>query len=232
MKRHWEVVINEELQSLASNNVWKIVDTPKGANVVTNKWVLKVKRLPDGRTDRYKARLVARGFSQQYGVHYDETFAPVVRVETVRILLVIAATEGLEIYQMDVITAYLAGELEGEIYMVPPPGVPGTEGLVCRLLKGLHGPKQSARVWNQRLTSELKRMWLRATTADPSVWVDKDRRLILAIYRNDSGPPLCQHPLGPTPPHTLGTAGHQFGLRHRYTRSVYIDLTVAKDRCP
>jgi hypothetical protein len=146
---------------------------------------IKIKRLPDGRIDRYKARLVARGFSQQHGVDYDEIFAAVVRMETLRILLAITAAEDLEIHQMDVITAYLVGELEKEIYETPPPGVLGTEGLVYRLLKGLYGLKQSARVWNQRLTSELKRMGLRATTADPSVWVDKDRGLILAIYVDD-----------------------------------------------
>jgi hypothetical protein len=101
-------------------------------------------------------------------------------METLRILLAIAAAEDLEIHQMDVITAYLAGELE-ETYMTPPPGVPGTEGLVCHLLEGLYGLKQSAPVRNQRLTGELKRMGLRPTTADPSVWVSKDRELILAI---------------------------------------------------
>ena len=162
-----------------------MVTAPKGANIVSCKWVFKIKRSPDGQIERYKARLVARGFSQQHGVDYDETFAPVVRMETLRILLAIAAAEDLEIHQMDVVTAYLAGELEEEIYMTSPPGVPDTEGLVCRLWKGLYGLKQSARVWNQRLTGELKRMGLRATTADPSVWVSKDRGLILALYVDD-----------------------------------------------
>jgi Reverse transcriptase (RNA-dependent DNA polymerase) len=122
------------------------VTTPKGANIVSCKWVFKLKRLPDKRIDRYKARLVARGFTQQYGVDYNETFAPVVRMKTLRVLLAIAAAEDLEIHQMDVVTAYLAGELEEEIYITPPPGMPGTEGLVCRLWKGLYRLKQSARV--------------------------------------------------------------------------------------
>jgi len=161
------------------------VPTPKGVNIVSCKWVFKIKYLPDGRIDRYKARLVARGFSQQHGVDYDETFAPVVRMETLRVLLAIAAAEDLEIHQMDVITAYLAGDLEEEIYMAPPPGIPGTEGMVCRLLKGLYGLKQSARVWNRRFTGELKRMGMRATTADSSVWVSKDQGLILALYVDD-----------------------------------------------
>jgi hypothetical protein len=101
-KRQWETAINEELQPPASNDVWQLVDTPKGVNIVSCKWVFKVKRLPNGQIDGYKARLVARGFSQQYGIDYDETFAPVVRMESLRILLAIAAAEDLEIRQMDV----------------------------------------------------------------------------------------------------------------------------------
>jgi hypothetical protein len=184
-REQWGAAIKNEMQSHGLNVVWTLVMAPKGANIVSCKWVFKIKRSPDGQIERYKARLVARGFSQQHGVDYDEAFTPVVRIETLRILLAIAAAEDLEIHQMDVVTAYLAGELEEEIYMTPPPGVPGTEGLVCRLRKGLYGLKQSARVWNQRLTGELKYMRLRATTADPSVWVSKDRGLILALYVND-----------------------------------------------
>ena len=184
-KKQWEAAINEELQSLATNNVWELADTPKGVNVVSNKWVFKVKRLPDGRIDRYKARLVARGFSQQYGTDYYETFAPVVRMESLRILLAIAAQEDLEVHQMDVITAYLAGELEEEIYMDPPEGLPDSEGKVCKLRKGLYGLKQSARVWNQRIAGELEQSGMRATSADHSVWINQDRSLILALYVDD-----------------------------------------------
>jgi Reverse transcriptase (RNA-dependent DNA polymerase) len=111
--------------------------------------------LPNGLINRYKARLVARGFSQQYGVDYYETFAPVVRMESLRILLAIAANEDLEIHQIDVITAYLAGELEEEIYIDPPTGLPDSEGKVCKLRKGLYGLKQSARVWYRRIGAEL-----------------------------------------------------------------------------
>jgi hypothetical protein len=113
--------------------VWTLVTAPKGANIISCKWVFKFKRLLNGRIDRYKARLVARGFSQQYKVDYNETFAPVVRMETLRVLLTIAAAEDLEIHQIDVVTAYLVGELEEEIYIIPPPGIPGIKGLVCQL---------------------------------------------------------------------------------------------------
>jgi hypothetical protein len=122
------------------------VDTPKGVNIVSCKWVFKIKRATDSQIQRYKARLVARGFSQKYGIDYQETFAPVVRIESLRILLAIAAYKDLEIHQMDVITAYLAGDLQEEIYMGPPPGLPGTPRKVYRLKKGLYGLKQSARI--------------------------------------------------------------------------------------
>jgi hypothetical protein len=172
------------LQSLATNSVWDLVDTPKGVNIVSNKWVFKIKRLPNDHVGLYKARLVARGFSQQYGVDYEETFAPVVRMESLRILLAIAAREDLEIHQMDVVTAYLAGDLE-EIFMAPLEGLQHCEGKACKLRKGLYGLKQSARVWNQKITSKLKGSGLVAIDSDHSLWVDRDRGLILALYVDD-----------------------------------------------
>ena len=161
------------------------MDAPKGVNIVSNKWVFKVKRLPNGQVDRYKARLVARGFSQQYGIDYEETFAPVVRMESLRVLLAIAAVEDLEVHQMDVITAYLAGDLEEEVYMELPAGLPYLESKVCKLQKGLYGLKQSARVWNQRISKALKQSGLLVTNSDHSVWVHRDRDLILALYVDD-----------------------------------------------
>jgi Reverse transcriptase (RNA-dependent DNA polymerase) len=109
----------------------------------------------------------------------------VVRIESLRILLTIAAHEDLEVHQIDVVTVYLAGELEEEIYIAPPQGLTGTEGKVCRLRKGLYGLKQSARVWNRRIGSELKKAGLSAIAPEHSVWVTKDYGLILALYVDD-----------------------------------------------
>jgi hypothetical protein len=184
-KKQWETAINDELRSLAVNNVWELAEAPKGKNIVSCKWVFKLKKLPNGQIDRYKARLVARGFTQQYGVDYSETFAPVVRMESLRILLAIATREDLEIHQMDVITAYLAGELEEEIYMTPPYGLPGAAQKVCRLKKGLYGLKQSARVWNQRIGKKLNESGMIVTNSDHSVWVSQKNDLILALYVDD-----------------------------------------------
>jgi Reverse transcriptase (RNA-dependent DNA polymerase) len=144
-----------------------------------------VKRTTDGRIERYKARLVARGFSQQHGIDYHETFAPVVRMESLRILFAIAAYEDLEIHQMDVVTAYLAGDLQEEIYMASPPGLPGAPRKVCRLRKGLYGLKQSARVWNQRISRELNQSGLHQIDSDHSIWVDHKHDIILALYVDD-----------------------------------------------
>ena len=184
-KKQWEAAINEELQSLAAHNVWELAEAPKGTNIVSCKWVFKLKRLPNGQIDRYKARLVARGFSQKHGIDYYETFAPVVRMESLRILLAIAAREDLEIHQMDVITAYLAGDLEEDIYMEAPPGLRNATQKVYKLRKGLYGLKQSARVWNQRIGKKLRESGMIAINSDHSVWVDQNRNLILALYVDD-----------------------------------------------
>jgi Reverse transcriptase (RNA-dependent DNA polymerase) len=105
-----------------------------------------VKRLLNRQVNRYKARVVARGFSQQYSLDYYETFAPVVRMESLCILLAIAAQEDLEIHQIDVITAYLAEELQKEIYIALPQSLSRATQKICRLKKRLYSLKQSARV--------------------------------------------------------------------------------------
>ena len=122
-RRQWAQAIEEELTSLASNGTWELVELPKGRQPITSKWVFKVKYTPSGLVDRFKARLVARGFSQQYGIDYEETFAPTLRFDSLRMLLAIAAYDDLHLHQMDVVSAYLAGELEEEIYMGPSRGL-------------------------------------------------------------------------------------------------------------
>jgi len=120
--------------------------------------VFKIKQGANGEVERYKARLVARGFIQTYGVDYDETFAPVAKFTSIRCILALAALEDLKIHQMDVKTAFLNGELEEEIYMEQLQGFvhQGGEHLVCKLHKSLYGLKQSPRAWNQKLEAFLK----------------------------------------------------------------------------
>jgi len=125
------------------NQVWNLVDLPLGRKAIGNKWILKIKRKADGSIERYKARLVAKGYTQQEGIDYEETFSPVVRFTSIRLILAIVAHLDLELHQMDVKTAFLNGELDEEIYMEQPVGfvVEGQEHKVCMLQRSIYGLK-------------------------------------------------------------------------------------------
>ena len=135
----------EEIFALEQNQTWELVPKPRDVKPISCKWVYKVKTRPDGSIERYKARLVARGFSQQYGLDYDETFSPVAKISTVRVLLALAA--GWTLWQMDVKNAFLHGELDREIYMVQPRGFESRmhPDYMCKLRKALYGLKQAPR---------------------------------------------------------------------------------------
>jgi Reverse transcriptase (RNA-dependent DNA polymerase) len=139
--------MEETMESMRSNNVWKLVNLPEGRKAIGNKWVLKIKRLADGSIDRYKARLVVKGYTQQEGIDYEEIFSPVVRFTSIRLILATVAGLDLELHQMDVKTVFLNGNLEEEIYMEQPASfvVEGQEHKVCELLRSIYGLKQSFR---------------------------------------------------------------------------------------
>ena len=156
-KDHWRNAMEEEMESMQINKVCDLVDLPKGRRAVGNKWVLKIKRNVDGSIERYKARLVAKGYTQLQGIDYEETFSPVAKFTSIRLILEIVANLDLELHQMDVKTAFLNGELDEEIYMEQPAGfVPdGQEDKVCRLLKSIYGLKQPSRQWYLRFHHEV-----------------------------------------------------------------------------
>ena len=166
--KQWEQAIQDELESLERNNTWELVKLPAGRKPVGCKWVFKKKLGADGTVERFKARLVAKGFSQQPGMDFQDTFAPVAKFSSVRLLLSLAASQNLEIHQMDIKTAFLNGVLEEEIYMEQPEGciAPGTENLVCRMKKSLYGLKQAPRAWNQRLDASLQRFGFKKCSSD------------------------------------------------------------------
>ncbi|KAG3056696.1 hypothetical protein PI125_g25513 [Phytophthora idaei] len=136
--KQWHTAANSEYKSLMDNEAWVLVTPPKGRKILTSRWVFVVKYTGTGEIDRFKARLVIKGFLQEYGIDYNEIFSPVIRMEVLRFLLTIAALLDLEIHQMDVKTALLNGFLEEEIYMAQPEGfkIPGKEHLVCKLCTG------------------------------------------------------------------------------------------------
>ena len=172
-KAKWEDAMKKEMQSLHANDVWDLVKLPANRKVVGSKWVYKQNIGPDGSVERYKARLVAQGFSQKYGLDYDETFSPVVRIESLQTLISLAVQNGMKLHQMDVTTAFLNGELEDEVYMRQPEGfVPkGQEDLVCKLKRSIYGLKQSPRCWNFALDSHLKKMGFEQTKGDPCLYM-------------------------------------------------------------
>jgi hypothetical protein len=154
----WKDAMMEEYSSIMKNDVWEVVPRPEGKSVVTSRWLYKIKYVVDGSIEKFKARFVARGFSQVEGVDYDETFAPVARYTSIRAVISIAAEMGWKIHQMDVKTAFLNGLIEEEVYIEQPQGfeVHGRDSHVCRLKKALYGLKQAPRAWYSRIDTYLQ----------------------------------------------------------------------------
>jgi hypothetical protein len=145
--------MHEELENIERNQVWELVDPPPGCKTIGTKWVWKNK---DGEKDevvRNKSRLVAQGFSQKEGIDYEETFAPVARLETIRIFLPFSVAKGFKLHQMDVKSAFLNGVLDEEVYVRQPPGFESEKypHRVYKLRKALYGLKQAPRAWYGRL---------------------------------------------------------------------------------
>ena len=184
----WLDAMKAEIKSLHTNDVWDLVELPKDRKAVGSKWVFKVKVGADGRVERYKARLVAQGCSQKYGIDYDEIFCPVVRSESIRTVIALAAQNDLKLHQMDITTAFLNGDLDEEVYMKQPDGFvkKGEEHLVCKLKRSIYGLKQSPRCWNQTLDTHLKKMGFVQSTSDPCIYTSSSEELlILGIYVDD-----------------------------------------------
>jgi len=145
--------MDEEIQAIKKNDILELADLPKGQKAVGVKWIYKVKKNAKGGVERYKARLVAKGYSQRQGIDYDEVFAPVTQLETICLIISLAAHNRWQIHQMDVKFAFLNGYLEEEVYIDQPLGyvVKGHEGKVLKLKKALYGLKQAPKAWCSRI---------------------------------------------------------------------------------
>ena len=152
-KKVWCDACDDEIASIIKNKAWELVDLPIGAKAIGLKWVFKVKRNSDGSINKYKARLVVKGYIQRHGIDFDEVFAPVARIETVRFLVALAASRGWQIHHLDVKTAFLHGDLKEEVFVSQPQGyeLKGQEGKVYKLRKALYGLRQAPRAWNEKL---------------------------------------------------------------------------------
>lgn len=183
----WIEAMDSELSSLQKNHTWSLVDLPEGRKVIDNKWIFKLKHNSAGDIERFKARLVVRGFTQQHGIDYLETFSPVVKLTSVRLILAIAASHSLKLKQFDVETAFLYGSLDEEIYMRQPKGYEDRTERVCKLNKSLYGLKQASRIWNQKFTNFLQTFQFKVCASDNCVFVGNiaGRKIYLAIWIDD-----------------------------------------------
>ena len=181
----WKQAADSEYDSLLQNETWDLVPLPSGRKPIGSRWVFKVKYGANGKVERFKARLVAKGYAQRPGIDYEETFSPVVRYQSIRTLLAFDVQNDMLLHQMDVVTAFLNGTLEEDIYMEQPDGYveQGKEDLVCKLRKSLYGLKQSPRCWNKAFTEFMKSIGFNQGTADPCIYV-RDT-CIVAVYVDD-----------------------------------------------
>ena len=185
----WQEAMNKEIHSINENKVWTLAKLPSDVKPINCKWVFKRKIAGDGSLSTYKARLVAQGYTQKLGINYDETFAPVVRFESVRSILSLAVNNNFKLHQMDVSCAFLNGELNEEIYLSQPPNfvVKGKENYYLKLNKSLYGLKQSPRCWNSALDNFLKDIGFIRSSSDSCIYVRAidDDLCIIAVYVDD-----------------------------------------------
>lgn len=189
-QKEWKKAVYEEIGALEKNTTWTIVNRPIDKHVVGCKWVFTVKHKADGTIDRFKARLVAKGFTQTYGVDYNETFAPVAKLNTIRVLLSVATNLDWPLQQLDIKNAFLNGHLDEEVFMRIPPGFEERYGKenVCHLKKSLYGLKQSPRAWFERFNRVVKQYGYKQAQSDHTLFFKHSQEgkvSILIVYVDD-----------------------------------------------
>lgn len=184
----WKEAMQHELKCLVENKTWEVVDYPENSAVVESKWVFKVKLDKDNKKT-YRARLVAKGFTQKEGVDFHETFSPVVRHSTLRLLIALSVNMGLDIFHLDVTTAFLHGHLKETVYMEQPEGFikKENEGKVLKLNRAIYGLKQSSRVWYKKVEEVLTNLGYKTSNFEPCVFIKNynDSLTIIALYVDD-----------------------------------------------
>jgi hypothetical protein len=181
--------MEEEYNALIQNKTWHLVPANSSKNLIDCKWVYRIKKKADGSIDRYKARLVAKDFKQKYGIDYDDTFSPMVKIATIRTVLSISVSRGWSLWQLDVKNAFLHDILEEEVYMKQPPDFENPHALhyICKLDKALYGLKQAPRAWYSRLNSKLSSLGFIPSKTDTSLFLYNRSCIIIyvLIYVDD-----------------------------------------------
>ena len=185
----WESAIDEELQAHQKNKTWSIVDKQDHMHVIGHKWVFKKKRDVNGDVQKYKARLVAKGYSQEYGVDYDQVFAPTLKYKSLRIILALSTlTPDIRTEQLDVKTAFLNAPVKETIYVKPPVSLQVGANKVLKLNKALYGIKQAPHEWNACINECLQSMGFKACYKDPCVYVKQTKtnsKIVIGVFVDD-----------------------------------------------
>lgn len=185
--KEWRNACEEEIFSINKNKTWSLVDLPLNVKPIGLKWVFKLKRNSDGTINKHKARLVAKGYVQKHGIDFDEVFAPVARIETVRLIIALAASNSWEVHHLDVKTAFLHGDLKEDVYVTQPEGFVTKEskGKVYKLHKALYGLRQAPRAWNTKLNEILIKF--QKCSKEPSLYRKQEGEniLVVAVYVDD-----------------------------------------------
>jgi hypothetical protein len=186
---NWLKSMNEELNQIEKNNTWELVPRLADKNVIDSKWVFKNKMNEQGHIVRNKAKLVYKGYAQVEGHDFDETFAPVTRLEAIKIFIAYARHKNFKVYQMDVKSAFLNGDLEEDVYVEQPEGFSLTNNpnFVCKLKKELYGLKQAPRAWYYRLEKFIQDKGFKKGTVDSNLYIksEGDDLLVFLVYVND-----------------------------------------------
>lgn len=182
--KHWEDAMQRELTSLRDNDTWRLVPRPIKSPVIKGRWVFAKKCDKNGELESYKARYVAKGFSQIHGENYDETFAPTAKMSTIRMIIALSAQKNLILHQIDVKTAFLNSPLDEEIFVEQPVGVVNDQ-MVCKLNKCIYGLKQASRVWNKYLDNILRQIGFIQSSADPCLYHFNGELTFLMVWVDD-----------------------------------------------
>ncbi|PKU68294.1 Retrovirus-related Pol polyprotein from transposon TNT 1-94 [Dendrobium catenatum] len=224
---HWRQAMSAEFMALQKQGTWYLTPPPKDIPVLGCRWTYKTKLHPDGSIARYKARLVAQGFKQQHGINYHQTFSPVAKMPTIRVLLIMSLQRGWPLYQLDINNAFLHGDLQEDVYMYQPQGFIDSKfpHHVCKLKKAIYGLKQAPRQWFHKLTSFLIAFGFQFSKADPSMlcYNNNGAQLYLLAYVDDillSGnqPALIQR--------LLSQLKHTFSLKQMSNVELFLGIQI------
>jgi len=189
----WKAAMLQKYHPLNKNETWTLVDRPTNTEIIKTKWVLRTKRHANGQIERRKARLVAKGLAQTPGVSYGETYAPVARMNSIRMLMPLSVELGMQIQQLDFISAYLNGEITEDVYLKIPKEFETilsnddhkkyASNKVCKIRKALYGLKQSGRQWYRKLDEKLQSLGLQPLSSDPCVYFINKTSMSFLINR-------------------------------------------------